>query len=109
MRFEGLAAQWRDERDRCPRTAGANDAADLGDRDLGYSSRHANAGLGRKQQFVILAAMKGQSRGGGTMDWQGGCIDLGGYPGLRAEVGQIGRKAVTQVQRGSRKATAPEP
>ena len=76
---------------------------------LGYSPRHADAGLGRKEQFVILAAMKGQSRGGGAMDWQCGCIDFGGYAGLRAEMGQVGRKAVTQVQRGSRKATAPEP
>jgi hypothetical protein len=48
-------------------------------------------------------------QGCGRMDWKRGGIHFGGYAGLRAEVGQVGRKAVAQVKGGGRKTPALQP
>jgi hypothetical protein len=55
-----------------------------------------------EEELVVFSAMQGLVETSSGVDWQKRGIDLGGDAGLLAEMGEIGGKAVTEVESGGR-------
>ena len=109
VRFERLGALRREESNGGLAGAGFEDAADSCDRDAGDGARQAG-GEGRgEEQFVVFAAMKSLGERCCRVDGQQGRIDLGSDAGLLAEMSEVGREAVAQVEGGGGHAVALEP
>jgi hypothetical protein len=104
-----LGALWGEERDSGAAGAGFKDAADWGDGNAGYSTGDAGCVWGGEEEFVVFSAVEGLGNGCGRVDGEGCGLDLGGYTGLFAEVGEIGGEAVTEVDGGGGQAVADEP
>jgi len=106
---EGLGALGGEE--RYGRLAGAEsrDAADSGDGDAGDLAGQAGLGGGGKEEFVVFSAMEGLGQGCAGMDGKQSGIDLGGYSGLLAEVGEVGGEAVAEVDGGGSQTVPDEP
>src|SRR6266568_8876023 len=92
------------QRDRRAVLARWEDAADARDRYSGNSTRHFHSGGGSEEQFVILASVQGLVKSCGRVEGKGSSIHFGSDARLRADVGQIGRQAVAQIDRGRRQA-----
>ena len=88
--------------ERYGRPAGAElcNAADSDDGNAGDLARNAGLGGGGKEEFVVFSAMEGLSHGCARMVGKQSGIDLGGYSGLLAEVGEVGGEAVAEVDGG---------
>jgi hypothetical protein len=97
MSFERLAAFRSQQHD--DRLAGAefHDPADPGDGNPGDLAGKARCGRSGEEQFVVLSAVQGLGEGRGVVDGQQSGIDLSSYAGLLADVSEVGRQAVAEV------------
>src|SRR6202041_3180416 len=97
LRRYRLATLRREQTDRRLALAGAQDAADAADGNSGDLPGDAGAGGGGEQQLIVVAAMQGVVQVCARMDGDEGGVDFGSYVGLLAKVGEVGRKAVAEV------------
>lgn len=109
VRYQRLGALRCEESNGGLACAGFEDAADSCDRDAGDGAGQAGADGRGEEQFVVFAAMKSLGEGCCRVDGQQGRIDLGGDAGLLAEMSEVGREAVAQVEGGGGHAAALEP
>jgi hypothetical protein len=107
--LKGLCALLSEQRNCGLAGAGLHDAADSGDGNPGDLSGQAGRGRGSEEEFVVFPAVEGLGEGCGGMDGDQSRIDLGGYTGLLAEVGQVGGEAVAQVDGGGSGAVLHKP
>ena len=100
-RREGLRAIRGEEHNGRAAGAGPQNPADWSDGHAGDTARNACRRRSGEEEFIILAAVKsllqscGQGRG--AVDGQYRRVDLRGDAGRRAEMGEIAREAVTEI------------
>jgi len=109
LRFERLCALLREQRNCGLAGTELHDAADSGDGNPGDLSGQAGCGRGSEEEFVVFPAVKGLGEGCGGMDGDESRIDLGGYTGLLAEVGQVSGEAVAKIDGGGSSAVLQKP
>jgi hypothetical protein len=70
---------------------------------------NAGSRVGSKEEFVVFSAVQGLIERCAGVQGEGGCLDLGVYAGFLADVGQVGGKAVAEVDGGGGQVTALQP
>ena len=109
LRLEGTRALRSKQRNVGLAGTPFRDAANSADCNAGYSAGQARCGWGGEEEFVVFSAVEGLGEGCGGMDGKESGIDLGGYAGLLAEVGEIGRETVAEIDGGGGEVVALEP
>jgi hypothetical protein len=86
-----------------------DNTADSGDGDAADLSGNAGIGGGNEEELVVLSAVEGLSEGCSGVDGKQGGVDFGGNVRLLANVGEVGGKAVADVDGGGGCAVTDEP
>src|SRR6185437_1759759 len=95
--LEGARAGGHEQSDGGGPSAIANDAAYARDGNGRDAAWDWDVGACGEEQFVVLAAMEGLLEGSAGAEGDGCRIYFGGHAGLLADVGEIDRKAVAQI------------
>jgi hypothetical protein len=103
----GASAVGRDEGDARTVAPGTADFADAGERDAGDGTRDGRGGRSSEEEFVVLAAMEGGLhcgfrglRASERVQREVSGFDLGGDVRGGAEVREVGREAVGEIDAG---------
>lgn len=94
---EGVSAVRRDERDQGACGVAAKNTADAGNGNPGDRARYPGGGGRREEQFIVFATVERLHQRGGWMDGQRGGVDLDRDAGLLAEMAEVRREAVADV------------
>ena len=99
-RLQWLQTDGGSQKDLWRPWAGADDAPDSGYGNAGYRAWNFDRGAGGEEQFVVFSACEGLVERGARRDGQGGGVNFSCDLRLFADMGQIGGKAIADVESG---------
>ena len=100
LRVKGLCTMRCEKRDGGAAEATFEDTTDLCDWNASDFAGQADSGWGGEEELVVFAAGEGLLQGRGRVNGKGGRVNLSGDAGFFANVGEIGGKAITEVDGG---------